>query len=56
MKRRGLTLEDAVGKLSIKDAQGTAASDRLRALEQGDTPPTRADALQDGQASTADHC
>ena len=37
----GLTLEDAVAKLSIKDARGTAAVDRLRALEQGETPPTR---------------
>ena len=37
----GLTLEDAVAKLSIKDARGTTAVDRLRALEQGETPPTR---------------
>ena len=38
----GLTLEDAVAKLSIKDARGTAAIDRLRALEIGETSPTRA--------------
>ena len=38
----GLTLEDAVGKLSIKDVGGTVATDRLRALETGDTAPTRA--------------
>lgn len=38
----GLTLEDAVGKLSIKDAKGTVATDRLRALETGETAPTRA--------------
>ena len=37
----GLTLEDAVAKLAIKDARGTAAIDRLRALEQGETSPTR---------------
>ena len=38
----GLTLENAVAKLSIKDARGTAAIDRLRALEIGETSPTRA--------------
>lgn len=38
----GLTLEDAVGKLSIKDARNTVATDRLRALERGKTAPTRA--------------
>ena len=38
----GLTQEDAVGKLSIKDVGGTVATDRLRALETGDTAPTRA--------------
>ena len=38
----GLTMEDAVGKLAIRDARGTAARDRLRALEQGKTSPTRA--------------
>ena len=38
----GLTLEDAVAKLSIKDARGTAAISRLRALEIGETSPTRA--------------
>ena len=37
----GLTLEDAVGKLAIKDARGTAAVDRLRALENGKQPPSR---------------
>ena len=31
-----------MGKLSINDAQGTIATDRLRALETGDTAPTRA--------------
>ena len=41
-KTAGLTLEDAVGKLSIKDAKGTIATDRLRALETGETAPTRA--------------
>ena len=40
-KTAGLTLEDAVGKLSIKDARGTVATDRLRALETGETAPTR---------------
>ena len=39
----GLTLEDAVGKLSIKDARGTVAVDRLKELETGETAaPTRA--------------
>ena len=38
----GLTREDAVAKLSIRDARGTAAIDRLRALEIGETSPTRA--------------
>lgn len=38
----GLTLEDAVGKLAIKDAKGTIATDRLRAFETGETAPTRA--------------
>ena len=37
-----LTLKDAVGKLSIKDAKGTIATDRLRQLETGETAPTRA--------------
>ena len=52
----GLTLEDAVGKLSIKDAQGTAASDRLRALEQGETPRRPARCSPGWPSSTADHC
>ncbi|MDE0476273.1 MAG: XRE family transcriptional regulator [Gammaproteobacteria bacterium] len=38
----GLTLEDAVGKLSIRDTRGAVATDRLRALETGETAPTRA--------------
>ena len=38
----GLTPEEAVAKLAIKDARGTAAVDRLRALEEGENPPTRA--------------
>ena len=38
----GLNLDDAVHKLSIQDARGTAAIDRLRALEAGEAPPTRA--------------
>ena len=38
----GLTLEDAVGKLSIKDVKGAVATDRLRQLETGETAPTRA--------------
>ena len=37
----GLTLEDAATKLSIGDATGIAAVDRLKALEAGDDAPTR---------------
>lgn len=40
-KTAGLTLEDAVAKLSISDAQGIAAVDRLKALEAGDDAPSR---------------
>jgi len=38
----GLSPEDAVKKLGIKDAWGVAATDRLAALENGEVPPTRA--------------
>ena len=38
----GLGPEDAVKKLSIRDARGTAAVDRLSALEAGQAAPTRA--------------
>lgn len=38
----GLSLEDAVRKLGIRDARGVAAIDRLVALENGEVPPTRA--------------
>ena len=41
-KTAGLTLEDAVGRLSIRDARGTVAVDRLKELETGETVPTRA--------------
>ena len=37
----GLTREDAVRKLGIRDARGVAATDRLKALEAGETEPTR---------------
>lgn len=37
----GLTLDEAVGKLGIKEAKGVAAVDRLAALERGDLDPTR---------------
>ena len=37
----GLSPEDAVRKLGIKDAWGVAAIDRLAALENGEVPPTR---------------
>ena len=37
----GLTLEEAVGKLKIRDAHGVAAEERLAALESGETEPTR---------------
>ncbi len=40
-KTSGLTLDEAVAKLSIKDARGIAAVDRLKALEAGDNVPTR---------------
>ena len=38
----GLSPEDAVMKLGIRDAWGVAAIDRLAALENGEVPPTRA--------------
>lgn len=38
----GLSQEDAVKKLGIKDAWGVAAVDRLAALENGEVLPTRA--------------
>ncbi len=38
----GLSPEDAVRKLGIKDARGVAAIDRLAALERGEVAPTRA--------------
>ena len=37
----GLTLQDAVAKVGIRDARGVAAVDRLTALERGDERPTR---------------
>ena len=37
----GLTLQDAVAKVGIRDARGLAAIDRLTALERGDEEPTR---------------
>ena len=37
----GLTREEAVRKLGIRDARGVAATDRLAALEAGDGEPTR---------------
>lgn len=37
----GLSAEDAVAKLAIRDARGVAAVDRLRALERGEQKPTR---------------
>ncbi len=37
----GLTLEEAVKKLPIKDARGVKAVDRLAALESGAADPTR---------------
>ena len=37
----GLTLQDAVAKVGIKDAYGVAAVDRLALLERGQTEPTR---------------
>ena len=37
----GLTRQDAVAKIRIKDARGEAAIDRLAALERGEEEPTR---------------
>lgn len=37
----GLTVEEAVGKLGIKDARGVPATERLAALESGTIDPTR---------------
>ena len=37
----GLTLQDAVAKVGIRDARGVAAVDRLAALERGEKEPTR---------------
>ena len=37
----GLTPQDAVTKIGIKDARGKAAIDRLAALERGEVEPTR---------------
>lgn len=37
----GLSLEDAVSKLKLKDARGIAATRRLQALEEGRETPTR---------------
>ena len=37
----GLTLQDAVAKVGIRDARGVAAADRLTALERGEEKPTR---------------
>ena len=37
----GLTLEDAVTRVGIKDARGVTAVDRLAALERGENRPTR---------------
>ena len=37
----GLTLQDAVTKVGIRDARGVAAVDRLTALERGEERPTR---------------
>ncbi len=40
-KTAGLTLQDAVSKVGIRDARGVAAIDRLTALERGEERPTR---------------
>ena len=40
-KTTGLTLQDAVAKVGIRDARGVAAVDRLTALERGEETPTR---------------
>ncbi len=37
----GLTIQDAVAKVGIRDARGLAAVDRLTALERGEEQPTR---------------
>lgn len=37
----GLTLQDAVAKVGIREARGVAAIDRLTALERGEERPTR---------------
>ena len=37
----GLTLQDAVTKVGIRDARGVTAVDRLAALERGENEPTR---------------
>ena len=37
----GLTLDEAVAKVGIRDARGEAAVDRLAALERGEREPTR---------------
>ena len=40
-KTAGLTLQDAVAKVGIRDARGVTAVDRLTALERGEERPTR---------------
>ena len=40
-KTAGLSLQDAVAKVGIRDARGVAAVDRLTALERGENRPTR---------------
>ena len=40
-KTAGLTLQDAVAKVGIREARGVAAIDRLSALERGEENPTR---------------
>ncbi len=40
-KTAGLTPEDAVRKLSLRDGRGVSAIDRLKSLESGYTEPTR---------------
>ena len=40
-KTAGLTLQDAVAKVGIRDARGVAAINRLTALERGEERPTR---------------
>ena len=41
-KTAGLTLEEAAAKISLHEARGVSAVDRLAALESGDDDPTRA--------------